>query len=183
MKRGTSFLPRRIKKTRGQVWVETVIYTLIALVMIGLVLTFVKPKISELQDKAVLQQSMSILDNINGVIQSLSEGGPGNKRKIDLTLKAGSITINSENNSIVFSMDSHYQPSEYDQPVSYGDLILYTHQANDLNLVNVTLYYGDSYNLTYNGQKIMKTLTASSTPYALYISNKGGIVPNMDFEL
>ena len=43
---------------RGQVWVETVIYTLIALVMIGLVLSFVQPKIMELQDKATLQQSI-----------------------------------------------------------------------------------------------------------------------------
>jgi uncharacterized protein (UPF0333 family) len=37
------------KNKRGQIWVETVVYTLIALVMIGLVLAFAKPKIEELQ--------------------------------------------------------------------------------------------------------------------------------------
>ena len=38
----------------GQVWVETVTYTLIAIVMIGLVLSFAKPKIEELQDKTII---------------------------------------------------------------------------------------------------------------------------------
>ena len=37
------------EKKRGQIWVETVIYTLIALILIGLVLTFITPKIKEIQ--------------------------------------------------------------------------------------------------------------------------------------
>ena len=40
-----------MNKKRGQVWVETVIYTLIALALIGTVLAFVKPKVEEMQDK------------------------------------------------------------------------------------------------------------------------------------
>jgi len=43
-------------KKKGQVWIETVTYTLIAFVLIGLILAFVKPKIDELQDKALIDR-------------------------------------------------------------------------------------------------------------------------------
>ena len=45
--RRTSDLTRpvvMVMKKEGQVWVETVVYTLIAFVLIGLVLSFAKPK-------------------------------------------------------------------------------------------------------------------------------------------
>ena len=45
-----------INSKHGQVWVETVIYTLIAFALIGTVLTFVKPKIEEMQDSAIISQ-------------------------------------------------------------------------------------------------------------------------------
>lgn len=168
---------------RGQVWVETVIYTLIALVLIGLILTFVKPKITELQDKVIIQQSISMLNNVNNVITSLSEGGPGNKRKIDLNLKAGSLTIDGINNQIIFSMESNYQFSEPGRDVNYGNLVVNTETMNDLNTVNLTLNYSSSYNITYQGKKIEKTITKSSTPYSLFITNNGGSSPNMDFSI
>ena len=66
---------------KGQVWVETVIYTLIAFVMIGAVLAFVRPKIEEFQDKAVVEQTISALEDINSVILAVVQGGTGNKRR------------------------------------------------------------------------------------------------------
>ena len=48
-------------KKNGQVWVETVIYTLIAFSLIAAVLAFVKPKIDELQDKAIIEQSIGMI--------------------------------------------------------------------------------------------------------------------------
>ena len=58
MKRGYT------KNKRGQIWVETMVYTLIAFALIGLVLAFVKPKIQETQDKAIIEQSVNILKDI-----------------------------------------------------------------------------------------------------------------------
>ena len=51
-------------KKRGQIWVETVIYTLIALVMIGTILAFALPKISEIQDKSTIEQSIIVIKDI-----------------------------------------------------------------------------------------------------------------------
>ena len=56
MKRG-----KRGKRKKGQIWVETVIYTLIAFAMIGLALSFVKPKIDEIQDRGIIEQSITLL--------------------------------------------------------------------------------------------------------------------------
>ncbi len=174
------------KSRRGQVWVETVIYTLIALVMIGLILTFVRPKITEIQDKLVLQQSISMLNDINNVILSLSEGGSGNKRKLSLDMKAGSLEIDGNSDQIVFDINSHYQFSEYGKDVTYGELVVHTEPLNDLSVTNMTLNYAGKYNITYTGKDTLKTITAASTPYTLYISNNGdngGEYPNMDFSL
>jgi type II secretory pathway pseudopilin PulG len=171
-----------LKNSRGQVWVETVIYTLIALVMIGLVLSFVQPKITQLQDKSTLQQSIGMLNSIDNVISSLAQNGPGNSRKVEVNLKAGSLTIDGKNGLIIYSMEnSHSQFSEPDKNVNFGNIAVYTHKVNDLNTVNMTLNYTQSYNITYLGTNVVKTLTQASTPYNVFISNNGGTKTQMDF--
>ena len=55
---------RKLLNTKGQIWIETVIYTLIIFVMIGLVLSFAKPKIEEMQDKAIIEQSIAMMKDI-----------------------------------------------------------------------------------------------------------------------
>ena len=70
-----------MNKRRGQVWVETVVYLLVAFVMIGLVLSFIKPKIEELKDKSITEQSIEILKNIDNSI--LTMGDSGNKRVLE----------------------------------------------------------------------------------------------------
>ena len=64
LKTNNKFLP---KSKRSQVWVETVIYTLIALTVIGLFISFAKPKIEEIQDKAIVEQSVAMLEDIGGI--------------------------------------------------------------------------------------------------------------------
>ena len=86
-------MKKRSKK--AQVWIETVIYTLIALVLIGAVLAFVKPKLQELQDKAIIDQTVQVMEGIDAKIHSVVQGGAGNKRIIELQLKKGAIKIQS----------------------------------------------------------------------------------------
>lgn len=168
---------------RGQVWVETVIYTLIALVIIGLVLSFIQPKIQEVQDKSVLQQSISMLNNIDNVISSIAQAGPGNKREVQIGLTQGSLMIDGINGKIIFSMNSHYQFSEPRQNVMYGNILVYTEPVGSINRVNMTLNYNQTYNLTYEGENKAIVITQSSTPYKLFISNNGGNVTDIDFTL
>ena len=58
-----------VKMKRGQVWVETVIYTLIGLTIMGLLLAFVKPAIDEKRDQIVIGNSLEIINSIDSQIK------------------------------------------------------------------------------------------------------------------
>ena len=79
------------RKKRGQVWVETVIYTLIGLALIGLVLGFVSPRLDRARDDAVVEQSIGSLGDLDGKINEVLQA-PGNVRQIDFTMKKGELS-------------------------------------------------------------------------------------------
>ena len=117
-----------VKTKRGQVWIETVTYTLIAFVMIGLVLSFAKPKIDEYQHKSILEQSSQMLKEIDSIIYEVGEGEQGNKREVELTIKEGQIEISPTTNQIIFTMDSRYLYSEPGEIIQEGDLVIETRE-------------------------------------------------------
>ena len=166
-------------KKRGQVWVETVTYTLIAFVLIGLVLAYAKPKIDSLQDKAILEQSTNMINQINSVIQQITEQGVGNKRKIDFNIKKGDLKFNASDNSIIFTMQTKLMYSQPGQTITDSGLTLLTTKSGDQYIVNLTKKYYDV-NFTISGAKISRDLTKSVTPYTMYLTNKGGNPTNID---
>lgn len=174
-----------IKKgdSRGQVWVETVTYTLIALILIGLVLSFTKPKIEELQDKTLIEQSIQVLKELDVAIKESAEGVIGNKRKIEISLKKGTLTFDSANEVIVFKLKSRYEYSEAGQEYDEGALSIYTGELGKYYPINITLNYSGAYNMTYNGGENSKVLSNSPTPYSVFVSNKGGSPTQMDFQI
>lgn len=173
-----------VNKKRGQVWVETVTYTLIAFVMIGLVLSFAKPKIEEMQDKVVLEQSVRMLKDIDNIIQEVGEGQIGNKRKLEVNLKKGTLEISPSTNSLIFKMESRYLYSEPGQEYTEGNLNILTTEMGKYNKVEINMSYEGDYNLTYKDETTSKTITKSSTAYNLFISKKGGIpLDTINFEI
>ncbi len=171
MKEGVSFFS---KNHKGQVWIETVMYTLIAFVLIGLVLTFARPKIQELQDKALIEQSVTMLKEIESII--LTMGVAGNQRIIELGIKKGELRIDAFNDKIIFEMESAYTYSEPGEVISDGNLFVYTQKKGNINIVNLTRDYSSSYDLKYNGLEELGTLTKSSVPYRLLLKNEGEVV-------
>jgi type II secretory pathway pseudopilin PulG len=160
-----------LKNRKGQVWVETVIYLLIAFVMIGLVLSFIKPKIEELKDKAIIEQSIQILQDIDNSI--LNIGSSGNKRLFEIGIKKGSLTIDSEDDTIIFEIDSTYQYSEPGQPVQTGNIQALTVENGRNSKVTLKRDFSEGYNITYNGEEVNKTLSQASNPYKVFITNEG----------
>jgi hypothetical protein len=160
------------KNCRGQVWVETVIYTLIAFVMIGLVLAYAKPKIEELQDQAIIEQSIAMIKNIDSTISTI--GAPGNQRLIEMGIKKGALIIDGTNDLIIFEMESKHTYSEPGKNVSDGNLIIHTEKTGKFNLVTLTRDYSEGINITYQGKDESKIISKASTLYQLFISNKGG---------
>ena len=175
------FFPRN--KKRGQVWVETVIYTLIAFAMIGLVLTFARPKIQEIRDKAVVEQSLEVLEDINSIIFSLQQGGIGNKRSVDLTVKKGEFIIDGINDQIIFEMEGNYQFSEDKVEIVTGGVTAYTEDLGKLKRVTLTSKYQGSYDITFNGKQELRSLSKAPAPYKLIVSYVEGNPIGIDIKI
>jgi len=159
------------KHKGGQVWVETVVYLLIAFVMIGLVLAFIKPKIEEMRDRTVIEQSLGILKEIDNSITTI--GSPGNKRLIEVGVRKGSIIIDSTTETVKFEIDSSYKYTEIGAPVQVGNIQALTTENGKNNKVTLTRDFSEGYDLTYDDQQIVKTLGKAANPYRLFIENKG----------
>lgn len=159
------------KNYRGQVWVETVIYLLISFVMMGLVLSFIRPKIEELRDKAIIEQSLEVIKNIDNLI--LTIGSPGNKRLIEVTINKGELTIDSENDTIIFKMDSNYLYTEPGKIVQIGNIKAITETKGKSNTITLERNFSDEYNLTYKGEDSIKTLSKVPAPYRIFLTNEG----------
>src|SRR3989344_8860260 len=157
----------------GQTWIETVIYTLIALILIGLVLAFVKPKIEELQDKAIIEQSISVMKSIDSTI--LSMGAAGNQRVLEIAIRKGKLQIDGVNNLLYFEIDGKYAYSEPGAPTIYeGNIAIQTTDITGGKKVALTRDYAGLYDIQYNEADEVKTLPKSTSPYKLIISNRGG---------
>ena len=169
-------------RKKGQIWIETVTYTLIAFVLIGLILAFVKPKIDELQDKALIDQSINVLKQIDSVMNEVYNEGVGNKRMVEVLIRDGSITFNSTSNSISFLFEGNYMYSEPDLRYKEGSFDVLTTKVGSTYKVLVKKDY-PNFNLTYFDREKSKTLSKSTTFYELFISNKGGTSQIIDFSI
>lgn len=170
-----------MNKKKGQVWIETVTYTLVAFVLIGLVLSFAKPKIEELQDQTIIEQSIKMLKQIDSIIQEVSEEGVGNKRKIEFVLKKGELEINSINNSVIFYLEeSKHMFSQVDQEYIESGLIVLTKQVGNTYNIKLEKKYSEI-NITYGEKEESKKILKGTTAYTMYITNKGGENKKIDF--
>ena len=161
---------RQLGDKRGQILVETVIYTLIGLAIIGLVLAAAKPKIDAMQDEIIIEQSIEALGNINDKIYEVQRA-TGNRRGVELTIGKGKFIIDMAGDKISWVIESSFEYSEKDVAVSLGSLEVLTKESTPWE---VTLEEDYSIDIQFEGQTNgIKELTPASTPYELIIENKG----------
>ncbi len=167
----------------GQIWVETVIYTLIGLAIIGVVLALVKPAIDEKKDQLVLDQSLSVLNYIKEKVEDVRDYGTGNSRAIEIKIQKGKLIINAINDSIEFYMKSSYKYSQLNQSIMIGKISSLTRKIGKEYEVTLKLDYKDKINISWNSQKIEKIFQPSPTPYNFVVNNKGSSnnLANLDF--
>ncbi len=159
---------------RGQVWIETVLYTLIGLALIGVALGFVMPKINESRDKALVEQAISSLNEVDSKINEVIERGTGNIRQTEFLMKRGELYINSASDEIVFILSGLSAP--YSEPginVTSGRIKIMSEVGQKTS--SVTLRASYSTNLTYGGKDENKKFNAAATSYKLSIENKGSL--------
>jgi type II secretory pathway pseudopilin PulG len=167
---------------RGQIWVETVIYTLMGLVILGILLSVITPKINQMKDRTVIMQTIDSLNAINNEIQE-TLSATGNKRQVLIYISKGKYTIDPKNETISFALRSlSYMYGQPGQVIEEGPISALTLDVKDKYDIYLYLNYSD-YNITYDGKDIKKELTPAPSPYKLLIENNGGPDKNLNIKL
>lgn len=165
-----------MEKKRGQVWVETVIYTMIAFVLIATVLVFVRPKIEEMQDQAIIKQSISMIKEIDATIISALNGASGTKKLIELNLNKGTLELNGKEDKVRFNLITSGMYSEPGTNISDGNILIRTENDGDnYNVILERNYNSSRYNLTIDKLDEVKSLTKGATAYKIFIENRGSV--------
>src|SRR3989344_4654965 len=157
-------------KKKAQVWIETVVYTIVGLAIIGIVLGVVMPKINESKDNIVVEQSIEALKTLDQKILDVSKE-TGSRGIIDFKIKRGYLMIDGPADNITLVVDdlsSLY--SEENVTIQDGNVQILSNKGQKKNLVRLTLSYG--LNITYLGKDEQKKLTSAPLAYRLLIENK-----------
>ena len=83
-------------------------------------------------------------------------------------------------------MDSTYQAGEPGEIVYVGNIQTLTEVNGRNSKITLKRDFSGEYNITYNGDKTLKTLNQAPTPYKLSITNNGASSSNeinMDFNV
>ena len=165
------FCSMRRLNCRGQIWVETVIYTLIGLAIIGLVLAVAKPKIDEKKDEIAIEQAIESLGVINSEIYNVVNAGTGNRRSVDLKIGKGMLVFDMESDLISWILESSYEYSEPGISVPIGRMNVTTSVGNTWE-VRLDIEYG--VNVTFDERDVgTKELDAAAVEYKLTVENAG----------
>lgn len=166
------------KMKKGQIWVETVIYTLIGLVLIGVVLAVVTPKINEYKDRALIEQTMEAMNVVDSKIGEVVREGVGNKRVVDFRVRRGSLYFDLDNDEIIFELnDSKVVYSEPGKEVSIGRISVLTTEGSSKYNIQLKMKYNSDLRMNRRGETGISTgsekFTTASTPYRFYFEHFG----------
>lgn len=170
------------RKKNGQIWIETVVYTLIILSIIGVILGIIRPAINERKDALLVTQSMDLLNTIDGKIDEVKYVA-GNSRNLDFKISRGELIIDGENDKVMVVIENIlYQYGEPGLNLSEGNINILTMKNGKEFSINMSLDYKDKLNITYKGKDV-KRFISQAPSYKLSIMNKGeiGNLVNVDF--
>jgi hypothetical protein len=157
-------------KKRGQVWIETALYTLIGLTLIGLVLGFVNPRINQSRDTVLVEQTISSLNILDERINIIE----GNIRVFDFAIRKGEFYILPEEDKIVFSLNDLSKPySENGSTIDLGRIELFSLKVQKGGITNLTLSYAGRFDIQFNGGEDNVKFNSAPTPYKFSVTNKG----------
>ncbi|MEK6893268.1 MAG: hypothetical protein AABX07_03630 [Nanoarchaeota archaeon] len=158
--------------TRGQVWVETVLYTLIGLSLIAVVLVFATPKINEAKDRIAIEQSIESMQLLGDKIDSVLSSGSGTRAIVPaLTIKRGKLFILPSDKTIRLDIDNlNLLFSESGVEIPFGRVNVKSLEGQKYNSVSIILKFNA--HLEYAGATDNKTLSSSATPYKISLEKR-----------
>tara|TARA_Y100000310_G_C20418697_1_gene685606 strand:- start:54 stop:602 length:549 start_codon:yes stop_codon:yes gene_type:complete len=167
---------KMLKNKKAQVWVETVIYTLIGLVIIGIVLAVATPAIDKYRDNVVIEQTLTVMNDLNNEILDVRDMGLGNKRIIpEFRIKKGTFTVEGAENKLIYVLEeTKIEYSELDEVIEQGDINILTEKIGRKYNIRMEIVY-DNIDLTSNGADEKKIVHKASSPYQMSVENTGEV--------
>jgi type II secretory pathway pseudopilin PulG len=177
-------------KKKAQIWVETVIYTLIGLVLIGMVLAVAVPFIEEKKNQRIVEDTLISLNLFDNLIEEVRKLGPGNQRQFDFSISEGSLFINAgDENNIRFEIeDSSYAASEVGRTqapmidIPGSNLKMQTEPVGKKEFFITILreYDIESVDLKFDGGDGEGQFVKAATSYRFIIENQGRDTRDLD---
>jgi len=168
------------KRNKGQVWIETAIYTLIGLTIIVILITSATPQIEKIKDKGIISQTTDALITLNNEIFEVEQAG-GSGRVVYFTVAKGKLEINTEDEIIRYVLeDTRLELTEENETVKEGDVYILTKGRGSRFDIFLTMNYTGRLNMTFDGEEKTQVLQAGTTPYKIQVENKGDNAPTAD---
>ena len=161
------------KRKKGQIWIETVIYTLIGLTIIGISLSIIKPAIDEKKDKAIIEQSIELLKSMDSEIDEVIAYGSGNVRTLDFKIKSGKMLVVPAKDSVEFRLSSRKKYSQQDKQIVIArNINITTVKKGNTYEVYLNLSYDPlKYDFRWNNASNDRVFSSAPTNYKIIIEN------------
>ena len=146
-----------------------------------LLLAVTKPKLNEIKDSITIKQTIEALHDFDSTLKGTLLA-PGNKRVLNFKLSRGRLSIDAQEDKIQWILkNSRLKYSEPDIPILEGDVIVETKGGKRGPWeVILTLDYENLADIRINSEDTEKTLTESTTPHKISITNLGGDPQQVD---
>ena len=181
----------------GQIWIETALYLLIGISLIGIFLAFATPKIQEQKDKVFFESSLESMRDLDNAILELRRTGVGNQKKVDFLIRQGQLRIEADNSAegdddalVLIVDESKYAASEVGSPTSVDvpgtNLEVFTQKHGDGYRIEISRYFDeDVFDLTYgsSGEDILREFNYAPTPYTFILKNMGRTTTGVPLEI
>lgn len=166
---------------KAQIWIETVIYTLIGLILIGMVLAVAKPAINKMKDQNVVKDTITSMNEIDNQIDEVKNGGTSSAKKTFFLITKGELIIDGKSDKIRFVIDDiSYAASEAETvsrnvSIPTSNLKIQTQKLGKGYRVEIWRdFSSDNIDIQFDGDiDKQKTFNLAPTPYVLMVENLG----------
>jgi hypothetical protein len=117
--------------------IAVVLIILISIVGMGIVLEYSSPSVNRLREINLFQESQRVLTEIDNAVKDVSQQGEGAARVLQLSISGGEYLIDTEKDSVVYSMESRAQLIGIGISKSQGSINMY----GELNEVLLNISY------------------------------------------
>ena len=164
-----------LKRKQGQVWMETLLYTVVGLAIMGTVLSFAIPKLEQNKERAIIAEQISTLKTLDALVLDLANAPAGNTRVYSVSIDKGALTIDGSKDTISFSIpEIGLKYSEEGVSVKDGRVSVLTSSVGKKKYkIDLSTYYEVSgINITTDRQDRIMEFTPAPTPYTLQIARE-----------